>query len=155
MPAACLSETEMSLKNKPYCVFHIPGVRMVVATFGAWFLMNSAIAQNKDVTVCNVIDLKMLALTTNDEQVREKSVSDWLTKFGKACATDQLVYIRGNLAPWLGTANTLKINQSIENILTDKKTVQKNYDADTSELEKNKANATANKPATDTVSTRR
>ena len=56
---------------------------------------------------------------------------------------------------WLGTANTLKINQSIENILTEKKNVQKNYNADTSELEKNKNNASAAKPQTDAISTRR
>ena len=97
----------------------------------------------------------MLALTTNDEQAREKSVSDWLVKFGKVCAADQIVLIRTNLAPWLGTANTLKINQSIENLLADKKAAQKNYDADTSELEKNKNNPPANKPAGETVSTRR
>jgi uncharacterized FAD-dependent dehydrogenase len=105
--------------------------------------------------VCNVGDFKMLALATNDEQAREKSVSDWLTKFGKVCAADQIVFIRANLAPWLGTANTLKVNQSIETLLSEKKNAQKNYDADVSELEKNKNNAPVNKPQTETLSTRR
>lgn len=122
---------------------------------GAFLTLGSVLAQSKDTLVCNVVDLKMLALTTNDEQAREKSVSDWLVKFGKVCASDQIVLIRTNLAPWLGTANTLKINQSIENLLADKKAAQKNYDADTSELEKNKNNPPANKPPGETVSTRR
>jgi len=55
----------------------------------------------------------------------------------------------------LGTANTLKVNQSIETLLSEKKNVQKNYDADVSELEKNKNNAPLNKPQTETLSTRR
>jgi len=41
--------------------------------------------------ICNVADFKMLALATNDEQAREKSVTDWLVKFGKVCAADQIV----------------------------------------------------------------
>jgi len=127
---------------------------MVVAASGL-LMVGSAFAQNKDAQVCNVADFKMLALATNDEQAREKSVGDWLMKFGKVCAADQIAYIRTNLAPWLGTANTLKINQSIENLLAEKKAAQKNYDADTSELEKNKNNPLANKPQTETVSTRR
>jgi len=49
----------------------------------------------------------------------------------------------------------LKLNQSIETLLAEKKIVQKNYDADTSELEKNKNNSPVNKPQTDTISTRR
>lgn len=129
--------------------------KLLVLGAGALFAFGAAFAQNKDAQVCNVADFKMLALATNDEQAREKSVGDWLMKFGKACAADQIVYIRTNLAPWLGTANTLKINQSIETILAEKKAAQKNYDADTSELEKNKNNALANKPQTETVSTRR
>jgi hypothetical protein len=39
--------------------------------------------------------------------------------------------------------------------LAEKRTAQKNYDADTSELEKNKNNTTANKPQAETMSTRR
>jgi hypothetical protein len=39
--------------------------------------------------------------------------------------------------------------------LAEKKTAQKNYEADTSELEKNKNNMPVNKPQADTVSTRR
>ncbi len=127
---------------------------VLAAVFGLLF-ESTAIAQNKDPLVCNVADFKMLALATNDEQAREKSVSDWLTKFGKVCAADQIVFIRGNLAPWLGTANTLKVNQSIETLLSEKKNAQKNYDADVSELEKNKNNAPVNKPQTETLSTRR
>ena len=127
---------------------------VLAAVFGLLF-ESTAIAQNKDPLVCNVADFKMLALATNDEQAREKSVSDWLTKFGKVCAADQIVFIRGNLAPWLGTANTLKVNQSIETLLSEKKHAQKNYDADVSELEKNKNNAPVNKPQTETLSTRR
>ena len=118
-------------------------------------LGSSAIAQTKDAAVCNVADFKMLALATNDEQAREKSVTDWLVKFGKVCAADQIVFIRANLAPWLGTANTMKVNQSIETLLADKRVTQKNYDADTSELDKNKNNTTPNKPQTETMSTRR
>jgi len=76
-------------------------------------------------------------------------------KFGKVCAADQIVFIRANLAPWLGTANTMKVNQSIETLLADKRVTQKNYDADTSELEKNKNNMPANKPQTETMSTKR
>ncbi len=127
---------------------------VLAAVFGLLF-ESTAIAQNKDPLVCNVADFKMLALATNDEQAREKSVSDWLTKFGKVCAADQIVFIRGNLAPWLGTANTLKVNQSIETLLSEKKNAQKNYDADVSELEKNKNNVPVNKPQTETLSTRR
>ena len=127
---------------------------VLAAVFGLLF-ESTAIAQNKDPLVCNVADFKMLALATNDEQAREKSVSDWLTKFGKVCAVDQIVFIRGNLAPWLGTANTLKVNQSIETLLSEKKNAQKNYDADVSELEKNKNNVPVNKPQTETLSTRR
>ncbi len=147
------------MKHKQYSVPQTASVRialnlMVVATSGL-LMMGPAIAQNKDAQVCNVADFKMLALATNDEQAREKSVGDWLMKFGKACAADQIGYIRTNLAPWLGTANTLKINQSIESLLAEKKATQKNYDADTSELEKNKNNPLANKPQAETVSTRR
>ena len=127
---------------------------VLAAVFGLLF-ESTAIAQNKDPLVCNVADFKMLALATNDEQAREKSVSDWLTKFGKVCAADQIVFIRGNLAPWLGTANTLKVNQSIETLLSEKKNAQKNYDADVSEIEKNKNNVPVNKPQTETLSTRR
>ncbi len=127
---------------------------VLAAVFGLLF-ESTAIAQNKDPLVCNVADFKMLALATNDEQAREKSVSDWLTKFGKVCAADQIVFIRGNLAPWLGTANTLKVNQSIETLLSEKKNAQKNYDADISEIEKNKNNVPVNKPQTETLSTRR
>ena len=150
---------EMSLKPKPFSVPQTITVRIVrnllVLGVSTSVAFGSAFAQNKDAQVCNVADFKMLALATNDEQAREKSVGDWLMKFGKACAADQILYIRTNLAPWLGTANTLKINQSIETILAEKKAAQKNYDADTSELEKNKNNALANKPQTETVSTRR
>ena len=128
---------------------------MLITSIFAMLLSSSAIAQTKDAAVCNVADFKMLALATNDEQAREKSVTDWLVKFGKVCAADQIVYIRGNLAPWLGTANTMKVNQSIETLLADKRVTQKNYDADTSELEKNKNNTPANKPQTETMSTRR
>jgi hypothetical protein len=49
----------------------------------------------------------------------------------------------------------LKINQSIENLLAEKKAAEKNYNADTSELEKNKNNPPANKPSGETVSTRK
>lgn len=49
----------------------------------------------------------------------------------------------------------MKVNQSIETLLADKRVTQKNYDADTSELEKNKNNMPANKPQTETMSTRR
>ena len=129
--------------------------RFVLAAVFGFLFESTAIAQNKDPLVCNVADFKMLALATNDEQAREKSVSDWLTKFGKVCAADQIVFIRGNLAPWLGTANTLKVNQSIETLLSEKKNAQKNYDADVSELEKNKNNVPVNKPQTETLSTRR
>ena len=147
------------MKNKPYFVVTAENSSMskrfvLAAVFGLLF-ESTAIAQNKDPLVCNVADFKMLALATNDEQAREKSVSDWLTKFGKVCAADQIVFIRGNLAPWLGTANTLKVNQSIETLLSEKKNAQKNYDADVSELEKNKNNVPVNKPQTETLSTRR
>jgi hypothetical protein len=139
------------LKNKqcPVLLFSWTGFILNLCLYGL------AVAQSKDAPSCNVTDFKMLALTTNDEQVREKNINEWLIKFGKTCASDQIIYIRANLSPWLGTANTLKINQSIENILTEKKNVQKNYEADTSELEKNKNNASAAKPQTDTISTRR
>ena len=71
---------------------------LLSSVFG--LLMGSlAIAQNKDAMVCNVADFKMLALATNDEQMREKFVTEWLGKFGKICAPDQIVYIRANLAP--------------------------------------------------------
>ena len=126
---------------------------MLTTSIFAMLLGSSAIAQTKDAAVCNVADFKMLALATNDEQAREKSVTDWLVKFGKVCAADQIVFIRANLAPWLGTANTMKVNQSIETLLADKRVTQKNYDADTSELDKN--NTTPNKPQPETMSTRR
>lgn len=152
-------KTEVSLKRNNHSISQYPykvlAQGVLVVFTGAFLTLGSVLAQSKDTLVCNVVDLKMLALTTNDEQAREKSVSDWLVKFGKVCASDQIVLIRTNLAPWLGTANTLKINQSIENLLADKKAAQKNYDADTSELEKNKNNPPANKPAGETVSTRR
>jgi len=147
------------LKIQPYFVatnqnLFISKRFVLVAVFGL-LIGSIATAQNKDPMVCNVGDFKMLALATNDEQAREKSVRDWLTKFGKVCAADQIVFIRANLAPWLGTANTLKVNQSIETLLSEKKNAQKNYDADVSELEKNKNNAPVNKPQTETLSTRR
>ena len=152
-------KTEVSLKRNNHPISQYPykflAQGVLVVFIGVFLTLGSVLAQSKDTLVCNVVDLKMLALTTNDEQAREKSVSDWLVKFGKVCAADQIVLIRTNLAPWLGTANTLKINQSIENLLADKKAAQKNYDADTSELEKNKNNPPANKPAGETVSTRR
>jgi predicted MPP superfamily phosphohydrolase len=150
---------EVKMKNQQYAVpryqrtSSMKGL-LVVAVSGL-LLSGPVVAQSKDALVCNVADFKMLALATNDEQAREKSVSDWLAKFGKACAPDQITFIRGNLAPWLGTANTIKINQSIETLLAEKKTAQKNYEADTSELEKNKNNMPVNKPQADTVSTRR
>ena len=129
--------------------------KILLSSIFGLLMGSSAIAQNKDAMVCNVADFKMLALATNDEQMREKSVTEWLGKFGKICAPDQIVYIRANLAPWLGTANTFKVNQSIETLLAEKRTAQKNYDADTSELEKNKNNITTNKPQAETMSTRR
>jgi len=150
----------MQLKNKQYSVIQNSRVAfvqrvLVVAMCGPWVMAGSALAQAKDGAACNVIDFKMLALATNDEQAREKVVNDWLNKFGKVCAADQITYLRTNLAPWLGTANTLKINQSIENLLAEKKAAEKNYNADTSELEKNKNNPPANKPPGETVSTRK
>mgnify|MGYP003335575753 FL=1 len=143
--------TEMQLKNKISLVLLVSWIGFILNLC----LYGLAAAQSKDAPSCNVMDFKMLALTTNDEQVREKNMNEWLIKFGKACASDEIIYIRANLSAWLGTANTLKINQSIENILTEKKNVQKNYNADTSELEKNKNNASAAKPQTDAISTRR
>ena len=142
------------MKSKLNSLFSLLIGSLFAATLNS-LISTTALAQNKDAAACNVMDFKMLALTTNDEQVREKNMNEWLIKFGKACASDEIIYIRANLSPWLGTANTLKINQSIENILTDKKNVQKNYNADTSELEKNKNNASAAKPQTDAISTRR
>jgi len=128
---------------------------MLTTSIFAMLLGSSAIAQTKDAAVCNVADFKMLALATNDEQAREKSVTDWLVKFGKVCAADQIVFIRANLAPWLGTSNTMKVNQSTDPLLAEKRVTQKNYDADTSEVDKNKNNTTPNKPQTETMSTRR
>ncbi len=154
-----MSKMEVKLKNQQYVVPQyqtiFSALGLLVVALSGLLLAGAVSAQSKDALVCNVADFKMLALATNDEQAREKSVSDWLAKFGKGCAADQITYIRGNLAPWLGTANTIKINQSIETLLAEKKTAQKNYEADTSELEKNKNNMPVNKPQAETVSTKR
>lgn len=151
---------EMPLKRKQYLFKRNPKQTLVQsllvgAICSAWLMAGSALAQAKEGVVCNVNDFKMLALATNDEQAREKVVSDWLNKSGKVCAADQIIYLRTNLASWLGTANTLKINQTIENLFNEKKAAEKNYNANTSELEKNNNNPPTNKPSGETVSTRK
>jgi len=88
---------------------------------GAVIVLSSVSAQNKEgSTGCRVLDLKTLAINTNDEQVREKLTNDWLAKYGKTCEAGQIGIIRNNLSAWLGTSNSMKISQTVEAIYLEK-----------------------------------
>jgi hypothetical protein len=71
--------------------------------------------------VCSASDFKALAYTTNDAQLREERASEWLSKYGKVCAVDQLELILMNQAVWLGTANTPPIISTTESLYKQKK----------------------------------
>jgi hypothetical protein len=118
---------------------HLPQQGFAWRLFAAvitWGLLSFATAQNKDnASGCSANDFKTLALTTHDEQLREKLVTDWLAKYGLNCPSDQMSAIRNNLPSWLGTAMTNKISQTVESLSADKK-----YPAGTA------PNATANTP---------
>jgi len=119
-------------------------------------LCQTSLAQNKEgAMICNVADLKTLALSINNEQEREKSVTDWLSRFGKTCSVEQIGLIKINLAPWLGTANTPRINRSIESLIAGKNSAQKNYDADVSGFEKTNENSNGAQYPGEKISTRR
>jgi hypothetical protein len=111
--------------------------------------------KNDDPIICNVADLKLLALSINSEQEREKSVSEWLTKFGKICSTDQLIYIRGNFPGWLGTANSPSLNRKVEAIVGGKSSSQKNYEIDIGGLDKSPGNNLPGNYSSEKISNRR
>lgn len=85
-------------------------------------------AQNKNiaapatpVAACSAAEFKALAYTINDAQLREERAKEWLAKYGKTCATDQIEMILSNQAVWLGTADTPVIISAIETIYKQKK----------------------------------
>ncbi len=86
--------------------------------------LTGAVAQTKPAKpalVCSASDFKALAYTTNDAQLREERASEWLSKYGKVCAVDQLELILMNQAVWLGTANTPPIISTTESLYKQKK----------------------------------
>ena len=105
--------------------------------------------------ICNIADFKTLALSVNSEQEREKSVNEWLNKFGKICAVDQLIYIRGNFPGWLGTANSPTLNRKVESIIGAKGSSQKNYETDLSGIDKSQTIQTNGNYSTEKMSTRK
>ena len=89
----------------------------------------SAFAQNKNptapaapVAACSASEFKALAYTINDAQLREERAKEWLSKYGKTCAVDQIEIILANQAVWLGTADTPVVISTIETIYKQKKT---------------------------------
>jgi len=80
------------------------------------FLGKTLAQKNESTSACKAIDFKNLALTTNDEQARVKLTEQWLAKYGKSCAIDQLGVIKNNLPAWLGTANTTQISQTVDSL---------------------------------------
>jgi len=125
--------------------------------------LSPASAQKKDETaskideplICNIADFKTLALSVNGEQEREKSVNEWLNKFGKICSVDQLIYIRGNFPGWLGTANSPTLNRKVESIIGAKGSSQKNYETDLSGIDKSQTNQPSGNYSTEKMSTRK
>lgn len=105
--------------------------------------------------ICNIADFKTLALSVNGEQEREKSVNEWLNKFGKICSVDQLIYIRGNFPGWLGTANSPTLNRKVESIIGAKGSSQKNYETDLSGIDKSQTIQTNGNYSTEKMSTRK
>ena len=73
---------------------------------------------------CLSNELKALAYTTNDVDIRERNALAWLSKFGKSnCPGAELDAINNNAPLWLGTAYTPKVNQAISGLLHNRKTV--------------------------------
>lgn len=96
-------------------------LQLLAAVFTAC-LLSFASAQNRDnASACSANDFKTLAMTTNEEQLREKVITDWLIKYGTSCPADQISIIRNNLPAWLGTAMSNKVYQMVETLSTDKK----------------------------------
>lgn len=92
-------------------------VRFIVFISIVYLSLNKTLAQKNDSTyTCKVLDLKTLALTTNDEQIRVKLTEEWLAKYVRYCAIDQLVVMKNNLPAWLGTANTTQISRTVDSL---------------------------------------
>jgi len=119
---------------------------------GAVIVLSTVSAQNKEgSTGCRVLDLKTLAINTNDEQVREKLTNDWLAKYGKTCEAGQIGIIRNNLSAWLGTSNSMKISQTVEAIYLEKKSLIDSVNQDASN--KPQPNLVINRPPAEVIST--
>ena len=84
------------------------------------FLGKASAQKNDDANICKVLDIKTIALTTNDEQVRVRLTEEWLAKYGKSCEIGQLGVVKNNLPAWLGTANTNKISQTVDSLYLSK-----------------------------------
>jgi hypothetical protein len=114
------------------------------------FLGKASAQKNDDVNICKVLDIKTIALTTNDEQVRVRLTEEWLAKYGKSCEIGQLGVIKNNLPAWLGTANTNKISQTVDSLYLSKKGAA---DLNTSPEDKAQQNSATSRRTADSIST--
>jgi hypothetical protein len=81
-------------------------MKWLVIGFLAIFLIVSA--QSK----CIVSDFHGLSWTNNPTE-RHLKLSEWLTKNGNFCSSEQLIFIWNHLAEWAGVADSIELRQKI------------------------------------------
>ena len=127
---------------------------------GVWIvLLSLAFSENHFVNAqvknlasfCLSSDFKALTYTINDVEARETNALSWLSKFGKSnCPAAELDAINNNAPLWLGTAYTAKVNQAINGLLNNRKSVASN-----SPNAGNKSDASIASSQADTVGTQK
>jgi hypothetical protein len=66
---------------------------------------------------CAVFDLQTIALMTHDPTERHKLALQWLKDNGNKCSYQQLVYIQNRRSEWLGNADSLDVQNTINGLL--------------------------------------
>ena len=68
---------------------------------------------------CSVFELQSIVFMAHDPTERHKLAVQWLKENGNKCSYQQLVYIQNRRSEWLGTADSLQI-QNMINLLLEK-----------------------------------
>jgi len=66
---------------------------------------------------CSVFELQSIVLMAHDPTERHKLAVQWLKENGNKCSYQQLVYIQNRRSEWLGTADSLQIQNMINALL--------------------------------------
>jgi vancomycin permeability regulator SanA len=66
---------------------------------------------------CSVYEFQSIVLMAHDPTERHKLAVQWLRESGNRCSPQQLMYIQNRRAEWLGTADSLQIQNMINALL--------------------------------------